>query len=140
LNRKVPVDLETICLKALEKDPDRRYQTAGQMGEDLRRYVNRFAISARRAGPIERTLKWVRRRPALAGALACAAVLALVAGTFGYWVYVSEQTRLAAQRQHQQELMGEKRQTAIDRALLLAMSGDFAAAETAIQEAEARGA
>jgi len=49
-NRTVPVDLETICLKALEKDPDRRYQTAGQMAADLRRYLNRFAISARRAG------------------------------------------------------------------------------------------
>ena len=44
VNPKVPVDLETICLKALEKDPDRRYQTAGAMAEDLRRYVNRFAI------------------------------------------------------------------------------------------------
>ena len=41
LNRKIPVDLETICLKAMEKDPDRRYQTAGQFAEDLRRYVNR---------------------------------------------------------------------------------------------------
>src|SRR5262250_965873 len=41
LHKKVPVDLETICLKALEKDPDRRYQTARQMAEDLRRYLNR---------------------------------------------------------------------------------------------------
>jgi serine/threonine protein kinase len=45
---KVPVDLETICLKAMDKDPDRRYQTAGQMADDLRRYVNRFAIRAPR--------------------------------------------------------------------------------------------
>src|SRR6516162_7766618 len=52
LNPKVPVDLETVCLKALEKDPDRRYQMAGAMADDLRRYVNRFAITARRAGPI----------------------------------------------------------------------------------------
>src|SRR5262249_8762432 len=51
VNKKVPKDLETICLKALEKDPDRRYQTAGQMAEDLRRYLNRFAIAARRTGP-----------------------------------------------------------------------------------------
>src|SRR5262249_34780189 len=47
INAKIPVDLETICLKAMDKDPDRRYQSAGQMAEDLRRYVNRFAISAR---------------------------------------------------------------------------------------------
>ena len=60
LNKRVPVDLETICLKALEKDPDRRYQTAGAMAEDLRRYVNRFAIAARRVGPLGRMRKWVR--------------------------------------------------------------------------------
>ena len=51
INARVPVDLETICLKALEKDPDRRYQSAGAMADDLRRHVNRFAISARRTGP-----------------------------------------------------------------------------------------
>jgi eukaryotic-like serine/threonine-protein kinase len=42
LNKKVPVDLETICLKALEKDPDRRYQTGGAMAEDLRRFRANF--------------------------------------------------------------------------------------------------
>ena len=65
-NKRVPVDLETICLKAIEKDPDRRYQTAGQLAEDLRRYTNRYGISAKRAGPIGRAVKWARRRPALA--------------------------------------------------------------------------
>ena len=60
-NAKVPIDLETICLKAMEKDPDRRYQTAGTMADDLRCYVNRFAISARRAGRVQRLVKWARR-------------------------------------------------------------------------------
>jgi serine/threonine protein kinase len=64
LNRKVPQDLETICLKSMEKDPDRRYQTAGQMAEDLRRYLNRFAISARRIGPLGRGIRWAKRSPA----------------------------------------------------------------------------
>src|SRR5262249_10236810 len=70
LNKKVPIDLETICLKAMDKDPDRRYQTAGEMAEDLRRYVNRFAIAARRVGLTIRALKWVRRHPGGATALA----------------------------------------------------------------------
>src|SRR5262245_10310398 len=48
VNGRVPTDLETICLKAMEKDPDRRYQHAGEMADDLRRFVNRFAIAARR--------------------------------------------------------------------------------------------
>src|SRR6516162_7956672 len=73
IQKRVPVDLETICLKCLERDPDRRYQTAGELAEDLRRYVNRFTISARRVGPVRRLVKWARRRPGLASALACAA-------------------------------------------------------------------
>ncbi len=84
VNSKVPVDLETICLKALEKDPDRRYQSAGALAEDLRRYINRFAISARRAGPVTRVKKGVRRHPGVAGLLGCLLVAVLVAGFFAY--------------------------------------------------------
>ena len=129
LNKQVPRDLETICLKAMEKDPDRRYQTAGQMAEDLRRYVNRFAILARRAGPVERCRKWVRRHPGLAGSLACA-LLALVAAGFFAWVAYDawEKARETA------------RQNAIDKALVAAMGGDLDTAERAIKEAEDLGA
>src|SRR6516164_400888 len=84
VNAKVPVDLETICLKALEKDPDRRYQTAGAMAEDLRRYVNRFAISARRAGPAERLRKWIRRHPGLAAGMGLALVTVCIMLRFAY--------------------------------------------------------
>src|SRR5262249_14319238 len=84
INRKVPVDLETICVKALEKDPDRRYQTAGGMAEDLRRYVNRFAISARRTGPVQRLVKWVKRRPAVAASLGCVLIAVCLMLAFAY--------------------------------------------------------
>lgn len=66
VNRKVPSDLDTICMKAIDKDPDRRYQTAGKMAEDLRNYVNRFAISARRIGPLGKSYRWLRRHPSVA--------------------------------------------------------------------------
>src|SRR5512139_68289 len=69
INRRIPPDLETICLKMMEKDPDKRYQTAGNVAEDLRRYVNRFAISARRIGPVGRTVRWARRNKTTAAAL-----------------------------------------------------------------------
>ena len=95
INKKVPVDLETICLKALDKDPDRRYQTAGQMAEDLRRYVNRFAIAARRAGPIERLRKWGKRHPGLAVALAGMMVAIAVAGLFAYRGWRDRQAHVA---------------------------------------------
>jgi serine/threonine protein kinase len=125
VNRRVPVDLETICLKAMEKDPDRRYQTGKEMAEDLRRYVDRFAISARRAGSWTRLTKWVKRHPAVAGLLACLFVAMLTAGFFAY------QAKLG-----RDELRAEKRQAAVERAILEAMSGDAQAALQAINEAE----
>jgi serine/threonine protein kinase len=139
INKKVPVDLETICLKAMDKDPDRRYQTAGQMADDLRRYVNRFAILARRAGPVERLRKWVRRRPAVTAAVACAGLGLLLAALFGYWALVAEQHSVAEQQRHEQDLKAEKRQNAIDKATLAAMTGDFPEAEKTLAEAEGLG-
>src|SRR5437660_1433276 len=80
LNRKVPVDLETICLKCLEKDPDRRYQTAKAVAEDLRRYLNRFAIAAKRVGPAARLAKFVRRHKLASAAGVAIVVLASATG------------------------------------------------------------
>ncbi len=140
INKKVPVDLETICLKALEKDPDRRYQTAGQMAEDLRRYVNRFAIAARRAGPIERLRKWGKRHPGLAVALAGMMVAIAVAGLFAYQAWSDRQAHIVAEKESQQQLRAEKQQNALEKALAVAMSGDLDAAEKAIGEAELLGA
>ncbi len=62
----VPRDLAVICLKALERDPDRRYQTAADFAADLRRFLADEPIHARPDGPLRRTLKWVRRHPTLA--------------------------------------------------------------------------
>jgi formylglycine-generating enzyme required for sulfatase activity len=74
---KVPADLETICLKCLSKDPARRYASAEELANDLRRYQAGEPIRARPAGAVERTWKWARRRPALA-ALLGVVLLALV--------------------------------------------------------------
>src|SRR5262245_6910186 len=139
VNRKVPVDLETICLKAIDKDPDRRYQTAGELAADLRRYVNRFAIAARRAGPVERLRKWVKRHPGIAASLALMVVAVGVAGYFGYRAHVAERTRLADQKRHDDELAAERRQRALGKAIEAAMSGEVERANKAIREAEVIG-
>jgi WD40 repeat protein len=87
LRPKLPRDLQTVCLKCLEKEPKRRYASAAALAEDLRRFLNGEPIRARRAGGMEKALKWVRRRPATAALLATSglAALALAAGGVAWW-------------------------------------------------------
>jgi hypothetical protein len=136
LQKKVPVDLETICLKCLEKDPDRRYHTAGELAEDLRRYVNRFAIAARRAGPVRRLVKWARRQPVVATSLACLLIGACVTLTSAYRAHVAEQLRATEQEQARLQLLDEK----VRNACQVASAGDLRRTDEAIKEVEALGA
>ncbi len=81
-NDGTPRDLETICLKCLDKDPRRRYASAQAMADDLRNWLGSRPISARRVGPAERAWLWCKRKPAVA-ALAASTLIALVGGTAG---------------------------------------------------------
>jgi eukaryotic-like serine/threonine-protein kinase len=76
LQAQVPRDLETICMKCLQKDPRRRYVNAQQLADDLERYLASEPISARPASVLERSWKWMRRHPAMATLTGCA-ILAL---------------------------------------------------------------
>jgi eukaryotic-like serine/threonine-protein kinase len=83
LHLKVPRDLETICLKCLEKDPARRYHSAEDLAEDLGRFLSNQPIEARPTGWWGRSVKWMRRHPTktmVAGVLITAALTLLTMG------------------------------------------------------------
>ena len=89
-NPKIDRDLNTICLKCLEKDPKRRYASALALVEDLERWLKHEPISARRTGLVTRGRKWVRRNPT--SALLAASLIALAAAA-GWIVWKSEFVR-----------------------------------------------
>src|SRR5262249_21740118 len=78
LQPTAPVDLETICLKCLEKDPGKRYSSGEALADDLSRFQRGLPILARPVGSWQLMLKWARRRPAVAALLGVIVIGVLV--------------------------------------------------------------
>jgi tRNA A-37 threonylcarbamoyl transferase component Bud32 len=102
LNDRIPRDLETICLKAMAKEPGRRYATAQELSADLRRHLNGEAIHARPVPRAERLWRWCRRNPAVA-CLAIMFVVALVTGTVVSTSFAIRATERAAEASRQRD-------------------------------------
>lgn len=147
INRAVPRDLETICMKALEKHPRDRYPNAAEMAEDLRRFNSRLPVSARRSGHLHRGLRWCSRHPTLACAVSASVVLAGIAAAMAVRAqYLSTEASRAAQVSSELEAAEaeiavaneSEQQRLFQRAMLAGMQGDFQAVSEAISEAAQR--
>jgi len=97
LRHGVPEDLETICLKCLDRDPARRYSSAEDLAEDLRRYQENQPVRAHRTSKCRQALQWTRRQPMAARLLGLCSLLlfTLLGVVIAYSLYVTEQNRVS---------------------------------------------
>jgi eukaryotic-like serine/threonine-protein kinase len=128
LNPAVPVDLETICLRCLEKNPANRYTSARELADDLARYLDGQPVLARPVGPISRVLRMSRRHPWRATAISLAALLVVGTGLLLAW-------NVRTERRHSEALLRE--QAATRNALLQARLGE-AQAILRLRQADSR--
>src|SRR5262249_47354764 len=110
LRPKLPLDLETICLKCLRKEPSQRYASAEALADDLRRFLGWRPILARRSSapargwrwdPRERGWRWYRRNRLLAGtsiAAAAAILILAVYATVAAWTFRAQRNQISEQR------------------------------------------
>jgi serine/threonine protein kinase/tetratricopeptide (TPR) repeat protein len=150
LEPRVPHDLETICLKCLEKDPARRFPSAAELADDLRRFVDGDPILARPTPAWERAWKWGKRRPTLVALLGVSALAVLGTVLFIVWHNVSLRGRLdmalaeerrARQREHdvveeqRLSLLQQKGRELFDSARVAVAGRDWSSARLNLEKA-----
>jgi eukaryotic-like serine/threonine-protein kinase len=150
LEPRVPYDLETICLKCLEKDPARRFGTAALLADDLRRFVEGHPILARPTPAWERAWKWGKRRPAIVALLAVIPLAITGIVLFVFWHNVSLRSRLAvaladerrarqreldAVQEHHRSLVGQEGQKLFDSARVAVAASDWSNARLGLEKA-----
>lgn len=116
---QIPRDLETIILKSMAAEPDKRYQTADDLAADLRRFLAGQPVLARRIGAFERIWKWARRHPTIA-TLSVSIVLLTLAGLGGVtwkWREADANFRRAQVESHAREIYFTKALEAVDQML-----------------------
>jgi serine/threonine protein kinase/tetratricopeptide (TPR) repeat protein len=150
LEPRLPLDLQTICLKCLEKDPARRFATASALADDLRRFIDGDPVHARPTPGWERAWKWAKRRPAVVALLAVSTFAVVSMVLFVAWHNVSlrgkldvaiAEERRARQREmdalarNHQSLVQQEAQKLYDSARVAVAAGDWTAARLDLEKA-----
>ena len=143
LTKLVRGELDWIVMKALEKDRNRRYETAIGLASDIQRYLRDEPVTACLPSMPYRLRKFARRHKAAVSMVSLAAIALIALGVAGLLAYRNRlivERHQAELKSHEQRLLAEKRQYALEKALIAAMSGDFEDAEKSIGDAELLGA
>ena len=135
LNREVDADIETLCLKCLEKDPARRFASAGELAAELARYLNHEPILSRPIDAVTRAWRWCLRRPYVAASIGLGAAL-FAAITIGipYLVWQQSQLALAKSDSQIQELKLKEQTIATEQANALAATQEYHATVREVRE------
>jgi WD40 repeat protein len=125
---RIPRDLETIVAKSIEKEPSRRYQSAAELAEDLKRFLDDRPIAARRTTTVDRSWRWCRRNPIVASLIGAVIAVTLcgMSGVIWQWQEALANARLARSRANQ---LAVKTQEAQQHALQAAAEGQKAKTE-----------
>jgi serine/threonine-protein kinase len=109
LQPSTPRDLETICLKCLQKEPSKRYGDCFELAEDLRRFLAGEPIRARPVGPVERLGRWCQRNPKLAGATATILLLLLVVSVGSTWAAFTIRAKKELAEQNEKKALASEK-------------------------------
>jgi serine/threonine protein kinase len=150
LSRLVRGELDWVVMRCLEKDRSRRYDSASGLARDVERYLKDEPVEARAPSATYRLRKLLQRNKAAVLTTAVVAAALLLGTAVSVWqalrasaeherARLAEKTRLAAQKQHDDEMAALVRRQALDEAIAAAMSGELDKAKKAIHEAELKG-